>query len=504
MNENLKLNKLVAKEIEALTHEPVPNPNDTDAWYAYIDRHPDYARRLQTKAVIFELDDPIRKVEKKDEAQEKRQNWINTLIRRKRKDGKQVISKRKSILYVGGVIGLIGGGLFWNAIRQPTIAEAAVASASTSAPATPGKAPPTEAKPDVAEADREVEIENLAFAEFAALDSPPPTTPSGNGSAGGAQSEPVFSGVASGGGGPTQVARAPNALGRTLPTPPPGARLGSLGGRGGRSIASPGGSKRSVITTLGAGERVPLSLLAGGAERDAAGLMSGGAAPGPWQPVQAEVGQTELYARNVVQTPSDPFQTAPAPPPEATQEQGETPPSEGEPPYASGTSLSGTLQFGIVVTTGGEDEGAGEVIAQGEDGSVWIGTPTLETSGRMAIAFSTVITDAGSREVQAIALGADNYAGIEASVRETTPALAADLARGVARGVSEYVEELADASTVDFRGSTPIISSDGVPLGESITGSVSRLLSPKEVDQQAIVRVSTVDPGAQLTIVVIR
>ena len=87
--------------------------------------------------------------------------------------------------------------------------------------------------------------------------------------------------------------------------------------------------------------------------------------------------------------------------------------------------------------------------------------------------------------------------------KETSPALASDLARGALRGVTDYVDDLRSSGTVTFRGNTTV-TDNVAPLGTSILGSVASLFSPAEADQQALVRIATLEPGTEFILKVLQ
>lgn len=169
-------------------------------------------------------------------------------------------------------------------------------------------------------------------------------------------------------------------------------------------------------------------------------------------------------------------------------------------PYKVGDSVSATLQVGVVAVDGTPLP----VLARGEDGSVWQGQATLTPTGRVDIRFSDVLKGKRQHAISAVAQAGDGYLGLPAQVTETTPALASDLARGALRGLSEYAQALGQQTDVRVEGNTPIISRGAPPLEASVAGSVARLFTPPEgEDQQALVRLAQVPAATSVTVVVL-
>lgn len=175
-------------------------------------------------------------------------------------------------------------------------------------------------------------------------------------------------------------------------------------------------------------------------------------------------------------------------------------PQQARNPYKVGDSVSATLQVGVVAVDGTPLP----VLARGDDGSVWQGQATLTTTGRVDIRFSDVLKGKKQHAISAVAQAGDGYLGLPAQVTETTPALASDLARGALRGLSEYAQALVQQTDVRLEGNTPIISREAPPLEASVAGSVARLFTPPEgEDQQALVRLAQVPAATSVTVVVL-
>ena len=198
---------------------------------------------------------------------------------------------------------------------------------------------------------------------------------------------------------------------------------------------------------------------------------------------------------------ADPFSASPPPgQPVETAATTEAPPELMTERYNTGDTVEAELVVGLIAL--GQEPLP--VIARGRDGSVWQGQAVLNASGRVDITFGTAARDSGSQSLEAIALADDGYAGIPAAIKETTPALASDLARGALRGASEFVEGLRDQSSVTLSNGAAVVSRDAPPLDASVLGSVARLFTPPEgEDQQALVRLAEVPSGTKIQIMVL-
>ena len=288
-------------------------------------------------------------------------------------------------------------------------------------------------------------------------------------------------------------------------------RAGGGGGAGGAEtdpFAEPGSAQEGAVG-------LAVYQLATSEEEVKSGLMSYRATPGEDRGVR-------MYKSQVIETTQAPQGTrepveSVAPPgsalhvnrlmtsgvalaqgaPEAPSQRA---PRQKKLPYKVGDSIPASLQVGVVAVDGTPLP----VLARGEDGSIWQGQATLTPTGRVDIRFTEVLTRAGRHTASAVAQAGDGYLGLPAQVTETTPALASDLTRGALRGLSEYVQALGQESEVRVEGGTPVISRSAPPLEANIAGSVARLFTPPEgEDQQALVRLAQVPARTSVTVVVL-
>ena len=234
------------------------------------------------------------------------------------------------------------------------------------------------------------------------------------------------------------------------------------------------------------------------------GSQSGGATPaGNADPLfKGQTVETEYVEVSAAGTQAaDPFSASPPPgqPVEAPAAT-EAPPELMSERYNTGDMVEAELVVGLIAL--GQEPLP--VIARGRDGSVWQGQAVLGASGRVDITFGGAARDSGSQSLEAIALADDGYAGVPAAIKETTPALASDLARGALRGASEFVEGLRDQSSVTLSNGAAVVSRDAPPLDASVLGSVARLFTPPEgEDQQALARLAEVPSGTKIQIMVL-
>ena len=130
---------------------------------------------------------------------------------------------------------------------------------------------------------------------------------------------------------------------------------------------------------------------------------------------------------------------------------------------------------------------------------MWQGSASLNSVGRVEITLSQVTAEGQQLSVNALVVGEDGYPGVDATIREATPALAADLVAAGLRGVSDYVGELADAGTVVDDGERVVVNNQAVPLEWALAGSLAELFSPPTA-QRAVVRVAEVPAGTQVSV----
>ena len=515
----MNLKESVKRKIEEQTGEPVPNPA-TSEWEAYFEKHPKY-QRLADTSMEFPLSDPIEEERKKQKAKSTKEGLLARAFKRVREqDGKVVWGKGKAL---GIVSLLLLAGLGYVLITEFS-------------PKRPS--PITEEVEEVEEEPVEVEIEpnpvDDALSAFDALD----FDQRDQGNQGDQSASDPFSGErqVSETQSTTQAVQiqepdpfafaepaqstqaAPSGTltssGEPVIEPPPPAN--------GLNFLTPKGPRQGVVSAGSA--RAESGLTAQNAVRTNGLAQHRVSSP---QAINlAAVGTTQGVASSRADTASTPdgreiikttepanfsgFEDAePAVQGSNVESVDQVPAdfaSTSAGVYQPGDTLLGTLEVGVVMVDQDDkaDSAESRVVVRGLDDSVWLGNVTLQRSGRVSIEFYSVVHDDGAQPIQAIALGPDSFAGVDARFRETTPALASDLARGALRGVSEYVDGLNDRSSTTFRGFTPVITNESAGLGESVGGSVSRLFTPPQGEaQQAIVRVAEVDPGTEMTIIVI-
>ena len=70
--------------------------------------------------------------------------------------------------------------------------------------------------------------------------------------------------------------------------------------------------------------------------------------------------------------------------------------------------------------------------------------------------------------------------------------------------MTDYVDDLRGGSSVAFRGQNAIVTDNVAPIETSILGSVAELFTPPSTDQQALIRVVTIDPNTEFILKVLR
>lgn len=156
-----------------------------------------------------------------------------------------------------------------------------------------------------------------------------------------------------------------------------------------------------------------------------------------------------------------------------------------------------TLSVGVYTVEGAQ----APVVATDSQGLTWLGVSSLNESGRVWISFDRVSDGQSVRNVNAIAISDDNYPGFYANVKETTPALAADLLRSGVSGVSSYVDASLRRSRLAYVGDN-VISIPQVPdLEYFIAGNMAKLFQLPQ-GHEAVVRVSEAPAGKGFKILV--
>ena len=170
------------------------------------------------------------------------------------------------------------------------------------------------------------------------------------------------------------------------------------------------------------------------------------------------------------------------------------PATDSQLPFGSGDELDGALEVGVLTA---EDSTVPTLVRT--DVGVWQGNATLNAVGRIEIELSEVTIDGVTHPVEAKVFDEDGFLGVEAIVREETPALAADLITAGLRGVSDYVTDLADSATITSNNDQVVVENQVVPLEWALAGSLSELFSPGET-KRAVVRVAEIGKGERVNV----
>ena len=535
----MKLEPNIAKEVSAKLGEPLPQPND-EAFGELLERldhkQPELAEKLRSGLIQEDLGDIESEARKHGQREQRGRRIRRALIMRYDElDGEHYISKLKALSW-GSLVGLgmmavmfMGGSL----LGREAPVEAEVKQKPPVKVATPVvKEQPQDEDPFTGLAEELEQGERNASTFEGAQPMPQAAKPKGQGQTTAEADEPMLSDATS------TTDEAMLGEGSMLSEEPmlPGTEEEDMGlgvysaaaaseevapglrayGAGGSDNA---GTGSDPFAEPGAAQEGPVGLaayqLARPEEEISSGLMSYQSEPG-------EDKGNRLFKQGVQETPKGGSGTASPRAPGIPQSsafevnrlmtsgvglgQGAPPTAPrratqpARNPYKVGDSVTATLQVGVVAVDGTPLP----VLARGDDGSVWQGQATLTPTGRVDIRFSDVLKGSRQHTVSAVAQAGDGYLGLPAQVTETTPALASDLARGALRGLSEYVQALGQQTDVRVEGNTPVISRSAPPLEASVAGSVARLFTPPEgEDQQALVRLAQVPADTDVTVVVL-
>ena len=201
-----------------------------------------------------------------------------------------------------------------------------------------------------------------------------------------------------------------------------------------------------------------------------------------------EVAETSLESEVLNQTVEQPTRELPEQTPEVAT------PALAQSPVRSGDELDGALEVGVLTA-----EGSTVPTLVRTDEGMWQGSATLNAVGRIEVSLSEVTVDGVTYPVDAKVFGEDGFLGVDATIREETPALAADLITAGLRGVSDYVTDLADSATVISNNDQVIVNDQAVPLEWALAGSLADLFSPAE-SKRAVVRVAEITRGKKVSV----
>lgn len=210
-------------------------------------------------------------------------------------------------------------------------------------------------------------------------------------------------------------------------------------------------------------------------------------------------GVTVFYAKNNSQgTPQgnaapQANSTPQAAPAEASAPQNEVPTV----PYVMGQQIKAQLTVALVTVEGAQSL---PVYAQGEDGSIWAGTYTLDASKRINISFNKVSMKGKTFTVNASAFSLDGYPMLEARFADKAPTIAQDLMRAALSGVQTYADKKLNQQTVTISGNNVVAQAAEPNLLTAIAGNAASLFKLPQ-NQNTIVSVASLDKGTRFLIV---
>ena len=111
----------------------------------------------------------------------------------------------------------------------------------------------------------------------------------------------------------------------------------------------------------------------------------------------------------------------------------------------------------------------------------------------------TLLQNGAPAPTTAIAYGLDNKLGLDATVRNEAPNIAADLVGAALRGVTGHAETLSENQSIVQNGETVVVQDQATPLEWAIAGSAAELFSPPE-QERSLVRVGEVPEGTPFTL----
>lgn len=177
-------------------------------------------------------------------------------------------------------------------------------------------------------------------------------------------------------------------------------------------------------------------------------------------------------------------------------------------PYRTGQYLRARLETGAVLPaaqqsgTNSQDEGQ-YVYARTQDGTLWLGKPTISPTKRVAVSFRQAILRDG-REIQVNATGyhLDGTPGLKANWQDITPTLANDLIRASLTGVRNYAEAKIQATTTStLPNGTTVVQRQVPTIWESVAGSATGVFQLPET-QNTFTTVARLNVGQDFVIVI--
>ena len=474
----------IKREAEEKLGRDLPHPNE-DAFDELVlelqHSDPELADKLQSGVIFEGVGDPKHAALKAERRAETKKGFLKRFFMRPDElTGEPVVAKKKGVMAaVLALCLLFGAGYF---VNQPR----AAAQTETPDPVEEVRAPEPIAEPEVTKEPNDALIAarsafgpDLPPAPLASLAAPAAPAPDEE------LSGPAPSGVLL---SPTLAQRGSAVVARTAPSEPFISQNDSPRASG--VIKGSGGARSSGVI------KAPVRYTSSNAR------VSSSPAKAQTREVETAttLSNTSLIAGT--QTPQTRFD-APMPDAElagpASSDTATLQASQvQELSYRIGDTISGEAATGFLAAEGNSLP----ALIETEDGAVWRGEASLNELGRVEVTLNEVHRDGVTESVTASVYSLDDFPGIEAEIREETPALAADLVTAGLRGVTDYVQDLSDDRSAIATDQGVFIDESVVPLEWSVAGSVAQLFSPPR-DRKALVRVAEVPAGQALKVIVL-
>lgn len=171
-----------------------------------------------------------------------------------------------------------------------------------------------------------------------------------------------------------------------------------------------------------------------------------------------------------------------------------------------GQPLAAKLVLGVVAVDGSQR--TVPIFAKTDDGATWRGTASLDGRKRLQIQFNAVLRNGAEQAITADAYSSDGQPGLAASVRITTPTLAADLLSGVFSGVKAFADATINQRNVSVQGGTGntgnVVTSTAANTPNFWLVTAGNALGQFQLPQNkaTIVNVAEVKAGTALNLVV--
>ena len=139
------------------------------------------------------------------------------------------------------------------------------------------------------------------------------------------------------------------------------------------------------------------------------------------------------------------------------------------------------------------------VIAESSEGN-WVGLATVNPAfGRVEVQFTRLIKDGQTYAVNGVAFDPGYTQGLGATIRDTSPALAQDLARAGVSSLNTYAQSLLGSGTTTFGGGIGVTTKNAAPLSAIVSGELGKVFQLPQ-NNQSFLRVARVERGTPFLI----